>query len=234
MGWFASSLNPAGGLKHVSWDIAVFSNFYSLMAQESGAPRPTGVWCMDTLNVGSTLTAQAFNAPTFSANSLAAGAFKEGGVSIKQLLQRIYFKDTTSRGSLSQVFSTYTIASITPLSSLSTLLVRAGIYYGLASPSGLEVQFASHLMRNPTVVGSFAYLTNSAAPLTSANVGQPMGGVVAGGTGVAVLGEISGLMAFEAVDSVTTLDPRQYGVDWSTFSGTACIAGGYLTVEEWL
>jgi len=73
--WFVSSLNPAGGLKHVSWDIAVFSNFYSLMAQESGAPRPTGVWCMDSLNVGSSLTVQGVAVAGVTAGMNSGGSF---------------------------------------------------------------------------------------------------------------------------------------------------------------
>ncbi len=160
----------------------------------------------------------------------AASGFNLRGVPTKHLLQRIPFFSTTSRGTTSAVFSTYAVASITPLSSLSTILVRAGIYYTIIG-GGAASTLDSHLMRNPTgAASSFAYLTNSAVS-QNANVGAAMGAAWGNNIGL----PIAGLMAFEAADSAGNLDARQYGIDWHGLGGSVIgIQGGYVTVEEWL
>jgi len=239
VGWFVSSLNPAGGLKHVSWDIAVFSNFYSLMAQESGAPRPTGVWCMDTLNVGSSLTVQGVAVAGVVAGANSGGSFnvtsdfKVRGNTTKQLLQRVHLLSTTSRSSATTVYSTYAVASLTPVSSVSQIFVRAGLYYFLPADTTAATMIGMHLMRNPmTAATSFNYLTNCSAATASGGMGN------VGGWSLAAGFTVNGHVGFEAVDSTGNLDPRQYGIDWNR-GGTAptvpaAIFGGYITIEEWL
>lgn len=217
MPWFVSSLNPAGGLKHVAWDIAVFSNFYSLMMQESGSPPPSGVWSWGT---GSKI-----NMP------LAAGVFNVGGQAARQKLQEVnfYTENQNTTFILNTYYGQFYVGSITPVSSLSTLKIRAGVYYNLMEGAAGIAYMGSHLKRNPANVSSGIYLTSCAVPSNIANVG-----VVAGNT--VGQGNRQGLMAFERVDSAGNLDPKQYGIAWAlgvTSTGLT-ITAGYVTIEEWL
>lgn len=255
MGWSPMSFPGSSGLTSVEMT-AIASNFYSAFAQESGGPTPSGTWSwgaasvlnapgshhfgqitVDSGIVGLLSATESFNsinvtsgivAPQVSSFGMlnAASGFTLRGFATKQLLQRVHVFDTTSRGSASATFSTYTVASLTPVSSLSTLLVRAGVDYACAADASINV-LNLHLMRNPLAVASFAYLTASNA---DASVVRP--GNVNGTTTQPLMSTY----VFERVDSSVNLDPKQYGVDWARVNGSVAgaVFTGYVTVEEWL
>jgi hypothetical protein len=181
---------------------------------------------VNTLNVAGTLalTNLAVTGPGSFGSVNVGSEYQFRGAHVPQLLQRVHRYDATSRASVSATYSTYMVASLTPVCSGSALLVRAGIYIRMVDAS-TPGQLGSHLARNPMVVNSLAYLTNC-----SNVIGAP--GNFVGDN----LFQQTGLMPFERMDSASNVDPRQYGVNWARAAGigTVSITGAFVTIEEWM
>lgn len=238
MNWTGDTFAP---LLHVAQLHAVYNDLTALMQQASGAPSPSGVWSLNgNLSVSSQLLvagqqvqlAGAVGGVDSAALYNATSGYNLRGFPTKQLLQRIVVPiSTTSRGSVTATYSTYMVGSITPVSSLSTLYVKAWVdvfITGNATP----VTLGTHLMRNPAMVASFGYLTNSLLGNQSNTVGGGIGIIQNPGTAAA----LAARMSYDCVDSATNVDPKQFGIDWNNmYAGAAAgITAGGLVIEEWL
>ncbi len=245
MSWSSLSF-PFGSLLTAAKVTQIYSNFAAALYQEPGAPQPTGTWSFaGDVRVGSGLFAPGssdfgsinvrslFNlnggigvpgVSSFGALNVASD-FQIRGVHTKQLLQRVHVFDTTSRSSSTATFSSYVVASITPLSSLSQIHIRAGLHVNLQTDAGIVIM-GSHLMRNPLgAATSMAFLTSSSANVQNFNH-------ITGHTDTDTRLDV----VFERVDSSINVDPKTYAVDWARVNGTnlAAVWGGYVTLEEWL
>lgn len=194
---------------------------FGLIKPQSGATVTGSMQVLGRLDVSSELVVPG----SVSVGAIdATSGFSYGGAFTQQLLQRVHVFDTTSRASASAVFSVYTVASITPVHSRSTLLIRAG-YTGLSLTPNADIGIIhAHLARNPTVAASIAYLTDSSNVSGSA-LNFFGGGAVAAYATVFI----------ERVDSASNLFPKQYGINWNHGgTGTTAITNGFITIEEWL
>lgn len=223
MGWY-SLFHPNNGLLTAAKLTGIYSNFASAMYQEPGAPQPRGVWNMETLNVGSGITATGVG--SFDTLNTASG-LSVGGRPQQLLQQRVAAAKYTVQIIGTAAFSTYMVACISPVFSDSTLLVRAEIS-GVANPQITGISIAQYnLCRQPNSA-SPVVLTNSSATATTADPVDVLGMLLVGSVTV------------HAGLSLTGVDSSQpagvsvhYGIRAFGHLGSNLMRTGRILIEEW-
>lgn len=230
MGWSVSSFNPGDTAGVAAKLTAVMSDFFSLMMQESGAPKP-GIW---TVNSGIASTQMnslgSLNISSiFMAATLNASGYQVQAQSAQLRVGYVYAQRTASDINSTQVFSTFIVASYAPKFADSILTIRANFNAAIiALVTASEIHARVNLCRAPN--GTAVVLTDSSA------TAYAMGVCTAGFNNQTR--PSAGAIAFNYQEtSPGSGVATQYGIRYAplfvTNSGYINTIRGDILVEEW-
>jgi hypothetical protein len=221
MGWSSLSF-PFGSLLTAAKMTQVYSNFASLMAQESGSPDPSGVWSFAAATV-----IDAPGSHHFGWLNVDSG-LAVGGQPAKALIQSIFIQRTAADLNSTQTFSTFIVASLTPQFGDSLIKIRGILNAGaVGAVNAADIVGRANLCRAPN--GTPVVLTDSSNGLSMGLFASWLG---------AQVNAVYGSLPFDFQEtSPGSGAALQYGIRYAaffnTFSGYVVTTRGSLLVEEW-